>query len=728
MNATTMANHNHNPNNKNGASAVMQNLLMPAWLRLAFPVEDDTADRRSILHLQDTSSSSSSWFSFPARFLPVEGTVLEEWTKDPASLFNTLLVSIVSLTVCVRLYQAQWSWNRTDSSKPTTVSTSTSPSQQQQQQQQQQLRWLQYKFLSVFWLLRISFWMSGPYFYAAYALKTNHNTQLISQISLVGYAAIAVLGPYLGTISDRYGRKCGTLLATLLYALGSWSTLADSLGLIFLGRALGGVGTSLLSAAPEAWLVSEFNQLQQQQHQLTNRNDSKENNHKDATDTTNTSAKRQSLSIQPPPPPKLNPSFLQQTFGIAYAYDSVCAIGAGQMAGWAAGRSGPTGPFQMSPFFLACGAVVCTVCWKENRAQVIGNNTNDNDNGVSEAVATKNDNHNHGEDDGSQSSSGSSSDDSISDDDTQKAAPPQPRNSNPKVRHTTNTKKPQSIWDDVAVIRNDTRIIFLGGVQACFEGAMYIFVMQWPPTMNRAIQEAYGKAAVTPYGTTFSCFMACCMAGSTVFGMLSKSKSSAKSTALSTSSSLLSSSLEGRTVLLLGLSFLSMVAATVAVATPTVDGSHSRGRLWQLIVSYFLFEACVGMYFPSIGTLRSKYIPDSHRSVIMTLFGVPLNVIVVTVFLLIHKLGNIGALAVASFTLGLATACMMGLYIAERRSRKKKQVRDRFKKAVRKVQIMKDISNQFRQELAKQRTEHSIMTTIKENRNTFCTFSGPQFF
>ena len=67
------------------------------------------------------------------------------------------------------------------------------------------------------------------------------------------------------------------------------------------------------------------------------------------------------------------------------------------------------------------------------------------------------------------------------------------------------------------------------------------------------------------------------------------------------------------------------------------------------------------MYFPLIGTLRSKYIPDSHRSVIMNLFGIPLNLIVVSVFLSIKKLGVKGALACSATSLGTATLCMLAL-------------------------------------------------------------------
>eukprot|EP00980_Cylindrotheca_fusiformis_P006794 scaffold1420_cov93-Cylindrotheca_fusiformis.AAC.2 len=101
--------------------------------------------------------------------------------------------------------------------------------------------------------------------------------------------------------------------------------------------------------------------------------------------------------------------------------------------------------------------------------------------------------------------------------------------------------------------------------------------------------------------------------------------------------------------------------ATIAMSTATVTVSSSMSLL-ALVAVFLAFEACVGMYFPSIGTLRSKYVPDSHRSVIMNLFGIPLKVLVVTdVFLSIAKLGLKRDLGISCGALGLATLCMLKL-------------------------------------------------------------------
>ena len=196
--------------------------------------------------------------------------------------------------------------------------------------------------------------------------------------------------------------------------------------------------------------------------------------------------------------------------------------------------------------------------------------------------------------------------------------------------------KEGGIKDAWNVIKSDRRIMQVGAIQALFEGAMYIFVIQWVPALKRAIAASrWGAGAIIPLGKVFSCFMVCCLLGTTVFG-------AAQTAAVP---------IETTIGAMLTLATAAMVTAASAGAT----------SLTALLSAFLLFEACVGMYFPAIGTLRSKYVPDSHRSVIMNLFGLPLNAIVVTVFLSMKALGIDGALAVSSGCLLMAATSGIAL-------------------------------------------------------------------
>lgn len=203
---------------------------------------------------------------------------------------------------------------------------------------------------------------------------------------------------------------------------------------------------------------------------------------------------------------KLNVSsgkWLGETFGWAYAGDSIVAILAGQLASFMAGREGPTGPFTLSVLFLTLGSVLAIARWGENIAP--------KENKASVSVAAGD-----GEGDG------------------------------PPVVAATDSN---SISSALTVMSKDRRILLLGAVQALFEGAMYIFVLQWPPafkvcqSLHRHLvsspllflvaqaailnsplfaSSAAAGALAVPFGNVFSCFMACCLIGSTFFGYLQK--------------------------------------------------------------------------------------------------------------------------------------------------------------------------------------------------------------
>ena len=487
----------------------------------------------SSTRLQSVASSLASSWIIPrggGGGAAAEGLLLRTGVSTPHQLFNLTLTALALLTVLAKIVQRA---TTTTSSDPATTATKS--------KKPASIQSLQRRFLAVFWLLRAADWLQGPYFYEVYASKifqgTTASLAWVSRLFLTGFASTALFGPYVGRAADAYGRKRATLAFTVVYALGAWSTKSTLLSVLLLGRVLSGIGTSLLFSAPESWLVSEA----------------------------------QSEKVRPEDP---DGKYLSETFGLAYAGDSIVAIGAGQMAAWAAmKRGGATGAFELSTVFLLAGGLLTAWLWGENKAQ---------------------------------------------------------------LRESETT----SIVEAMAVIRKDPKIIFVGAVQSLFEAAMYIFVLQWPPAMAGAVGKMFPNAAsAVPYGTIFSCFMACCLLGSTLFGQLAvQSVPTEKST----------------------IAMLSVATAAMSVATWTVQPAGTLS-LPVLMASFFAFEACVGMYFPSIGTLRSRYVPDSHRSVIMNLFGIPLNVLVVSVFLSIHRLGVGGALTVSSAALGLATVCMWNL-------------------------------------------------------------------
>jgi hypothetical protein len=169
----------------------------------------------------------------------------KNWNSSPSSLFNTSLMALALVTTFIKVLQRASAGDQSaaKAAKPKSVKD------------------LQIRFLSVFWLLRCADWLQGPYFYQVYASKVFNGVpasmSLVSQLFLTGFASTAVFGPLVGKALDIYGRKKGTLAFSVIYALGAISTKSPLLKVLFLGRLMSGIGTSLLFSAPESWLVGE---------------------------------------------------------------------------------------------------------------------------------------------------------------------------------------------------------------------------------------------------------------------------------------------------------------------------------------------------------------------------------------------------------------------------------------------------------------------------------------
>eukprot|EP00455_Lapot_gusevi_P005435 TRINITY_DN1231_c0_g1_i1.p1 TRINITY_DN1231_c0_g1~~TRINITY_DN1231_c0_g1_i1.p1 ORF type:complete len:187 (-),score=79.12 TRINITY_DN1231_c0_g1_i1:121-681(-) len=129
------------------------------------------------------------------------------------------------------------------------------------------------------------------------------------------------------------------------------------------------------------------------------------------------------------------------------------------------------------------------------------------------------------------------------------------------------------------------------------------------------------------HGWIFATFMICVLIGSSIFGYLIS----------------IGARVERFTAYMLAV-------ACVALFIPAVSTNHSV-RLF----AFFTFEACCGIYWPSLGTMRGRYVPEEVRATIMNLFRMPLNLIVVVVLV---KIGSMAETSVFSLC---AIFCIIGL-------------------------------------------------------------------
>lgn len=159
------------------------------------------------------------------------------------------------------------------------------------------------------------------------------------------------------------------------------------------------------------------------------------------------------------------------------------------------------------------------------------------------------------------------------------------------------------------IVFSDKRILTLGLASCFFEGSMYLFVFFWTPALKAA--QSIDSAPVLPLGTIFACFMASVMLGSLGFNLF-----------------------VSRYQLISHSRLLTIIFATASSSLlVTIVVRDEALTFW----SFCVFEACVGMYWPSVGYLKGRYIDDGIRARVYGMLRVPLNVFVVIALSLIEE-------------------------------------------------------------------------------------------
>ncbi|CAM9303879.1 unnamed protein product [Chrysoparadoxa australica] len=348
----------------------------------------------------------------------------------------------------------------------------------------------QRSFLVVALMAMFSDWLQGPYVYALYSYY-GFQPDEIAQLFVAGFLSSMLVGTFVGSLADKYGRRRMCSAFALFYFVGCCTKLVNSYPILLLGRIFCGVATSLLFSVFESWMVCEHTKSE------------------------------------------YPAALLSETFSLLTFWNGVVAVVAGLVANlFVSIAKTPVAPFILAMIPLTfVGLAVQS--WPEN----------------------------HGD-----------------------------RDANVRVTF-------QNAWNHLLA---DTRIVYLGLAQGCFEGAMYIFVFMWTP----ALQAAKGSDEAE-LGTVFACFMVAVMLGSAIF-----------------------SSLVGRHQV--DCHRIPQFLHAMAVAASAMSYVFITDTT-MLFLSFLLFEISVGIFYPAYGTIKSAHIPEEVRAAIMNYFRVPLNAFVALV-------------------------------------------------------------------------------------------------
>jgi len=154
-----------------------------------------------------------------------------------------------------------------------------------------------------------------------------------------------------------------------------------------------------------------------------------------------------------------------------------------------------------------------------------------------------------------------------------------------------------------ACMMGQWRIALMGVVVTAFEGSMFAFVFNWTPALD-------SKALPPPHGLIFAMFMMACMCGASTF-------------------SLFGSNLKPASVLLPCMLLATCSLGVVAFAI----GLGSGYALQASFFCFLVFEFCVGLYWPTVGTLKSEIVPEDVRATVYNIYRVPLNAVVCALLL-----------------------------------------------------------------------------------------------
>lgn len=177
----------------------------------------------------------------------------------------------------------------------------------------------QRQYLLVYIVIMLADWLQGTNMYTLYKSYDVN----IGALFITGFTSSAIFGTFLGLQVDSMGRKKGILIYCVLEVIINILEHFPNFWLLWVSRIMGGVSTSLLFTAFEAWMVSAH--------------------------------RRQGFPEE----------WLEDTFGIASSGNGLSAIVAGLIAHVAADHLGEIGPFQVA-IALTILAFFLILPWEEN--------------------------------------------------------------------------------------------------------------------------------------------------------------------------------------------------------------------------------------------------------------------------------------------------------------------------------------------------------------------------
>ncbi|KAI1073445.1 DUF791-domain-containing protein [Whalleya microplaca] len=187
-------------------------------------------------------------------------------------------------------------------------------------------------------------WLQSLHLYSLYRDEHGLSEGLVSSLIATGFITSAASGYFVGALADKYGRKAFSMGFCVMYAISCFCTITPVVPVLFLGRILGGISTSILFTVFDSWMVTNFRKLRLVE---------------DGCD-------------------------LSRTYATSSIVNSVSAIFSGVVSQWLVNSTGSRkAPFWLSAAFLWVALQIIWAYWLEN----YGTGMSAKPSGVSQSIA-----------------------------------------------------------------------------------------------------------------------------------------------------------------------------------------------------------------------------------------------------------------------------------------------------------------------------------------------------
>ena len=97
--------------------------------------------------------------------------------------------------------------------------------------------------------------------YSLYKHRYELPETTIATLFATGFLCGGISATFVGSLADKYGRRSACFWYCGLYSVSCCSIASSRVTILFIGRILGGVSTTLLFTVFEAWMVAEYRRL-----------------------------------------------------------------------------------------------------------------------------------------------------------------------------------------------------------------------------------------------------------------------------------------------------------------------------------------------------------------------------------------------------------------------------------------------------------------------------------